>query len=714
LSDFLSYHDDARLDRRLFLSGVAGTGKTTYATQHLLRWLERGTPPDTILILVPQVTLGRPYQKALHDSTYAGGAVRILTLASLARALIEVYWGLIAEKMGFADPAREPVFLNVEAAQYYMARVAAPVIGDGRFGAVNVAPQRILSQVLDNLNRAAITRFPVDEIAERLIAAWGEERDKTRPKVYEAARELANAFRTECLTHTLLDFSLMMEAFAAHLLPDPHVQAFLRNTFRYVIADNVEEDSPLAHDFLLWFLHPEKGGAQGALIIYDEDGGYRNFLGADPDNAAQLETVCEEKIALRQSFIMSPPLVALGGAFNRVMGDRFEPTPTDALPESFSLGTRRFYPQMIDWAVEEAIALVKAGVPPREIAILAPYLNDSLRFSLVYKFAERARAEGVDLPTLSHRPSRALRDEPVTRALLTFAGIAHPGMGYLPPTEDVGDALSQAVDGLDPVRARLLADIVYRKKDGVASFSPFAKIKADVQERLTYTAGERFDLLREWLDSYQAQCEIEGRVPVDHFWRRLFGEVLSQPGYGFHGDLEAGRIAAQLIDSAQGFRRVLYPGTDWDWDQVGGEYIGFVNARLLPALFPQSWQDEDSNALFIAPASTFLMRNRYVDYQFWLDVGSPSWSERLEQPLTHPYVLRRDRHLDQVWTDDDEDDAQTGALYKIIIGLVRRCRKRVYFALADLGESGHEQRGLFLRKLQAALRAGTNEEAVDE
>jgi hypothetical protein len=193
-------------------------------------------------------------------------------------------------------------------------------------------------------------------------------------------------------------------------------------------------------------------------------------------------------------------------------------------------------------------------------------------------------------------------------------------------------------------------------------------------------------------------------VPLDHFLRRLFGEVLSQPGFGFHNNLEAGRVAGQLIQSAQRFRQTLYPNHSGDWTEAGIEYLSLVSQRFLSALYVQSWQDEESNAVFISPAFTFLMRNRTVDYQFWLDVGSNSWWERLEQPLTHPYVLRKMYPSDLPWTDDMEAEAQTGLLYRIVMGLTRRCRQQIYLGITALGEEGFEQRGPLLRVFQQILR----------
>jgi hypothetical protein len=222
-----------------------------------------------------------------------------------------------------------------------------------------------------------------------------------------------------------------------------------------------------------------------------------------------------------------------------------------------------------------------------------------------------------------------------------------------------------------------------------------------MQMRISYFFGERYDMLREWLLRYREQA---GTVPHDHFLRRLFGEVLSQPGYGFHSDLETGRVAAQLIASAQNFRQTLYPDNTGDWTECGQEYLSLVNQRFLSALHVQSWQDEESNAVFLSPAFTFLMRNRTVDYQFWVDVGSSAWWERLEQPLTHPYVLRRNYPLDMPWTDDMEAEAQTDLLYRIVMGLTRRCRQQIYLGVSALGEEGFEQRGPLLRVFQQILR----------
>jgi hypothetical protein len=730
-------------NRKVFLEGAAGTGKTTTAIDTLRGLLDAGVKPERILVLVPQVTLGRPYQLAVHGSGSIGGTVDITTVSGIAKEALRTFWVLVSVPMGFAEPWKEPTFLNIETAQYYMARFANPAIEIGRFDGVAVTRPRIISQTLDNLNRAAIMRFPLDEVADRLVAAWGadrggdKERHSSRIPVYQTAIELAKEFREYCLQNNLLDYSLVIEAFNGFLQNDPRFSRAFLGKYDYLIADNIEEDSPAGHDFIRWLLPHLKG----ALLIYDTEGSYRLFLGADAESAYTLRGLCNDTITDPNYVAPSPTMQALTRAFDSsIISPNYVPmvaeTDVDAQndrsteeesdqdgraiaypykdadgeegthtqssvlsPQSlsaFDYTFDRYYPQMLNTVADRVIDLVKnQGVSPREIAILSTYLSDSLRFTLTYRF------EQAGIPVVSHRPSRALQDEPVTRALLTLAALSNPAwVESMPPMIDVADTFAAVIEDMDRVRARRLAGIVYSTGRTLTSFG---LIEPKMQSRITFTLGERYEALRDWLARYP---EMNGGEfgALDHFLSRLFGELLTQKGFRYHNDLEAGRIAAQVIESAQRFRRTLYTDEGADLNAAGREYVGLIRQRLLSALHLQSWNDEETDAVLMMPAFTFLMRNRFVQHQFWLDIGAPAWGERLEQPLTHPYVLRRGFPRGEYWSDELEDDTQRELLYRILMGLTRRCKEKIHLAIADLGESGFEQRGTLLRVFQQILR----------
>jgi hypothetical protein len=303
----------------------------------------------------------------------------------------------------------------------------------------------------------------------------------------------------------------------------------------------------------------------------------------------------------------------------------------------------------------------------------------------------------------SHRPSRTLREEPPAQCLLTLAALAHPGWGYDPPAADVVRALAIAIDDLDLVRARLLAQAAYTPEEP-QRLKPFERLRPELQERISYVLGARYDRLQCWLADYAAGAPAE----PDHFLSRLFGEVIAQPGFGFHRNLETGGIVAGLIESARKFRRMAGASSpDHRADPAlwsGREYTRMVRDGVLAAQYVPGWGPGPDDAVLLAPAHTFLMANRPVEYQFWLDIGSTGWWDRVYQPLTHPYVLSRAWLQGTPWTDLQEYSTRQDALYTLLAGLVRRCRRRIYLGLCDLGEDGSEQRGPLMRVFQGLLR----------
>jgi superfamily I DNA/RNA helicase len=685
----------AAQNSRVFLSGPAGTGKTTAAVRRTLSLLAAGVPGNQLLVLTPQRTLQEPYLKALHGPERGpGGEPALVTLGGLARRMCDLFWPITAQAAGFAYPERAPVFLTIETAQYHMARLVRPLLDQGFFDSVTIDRNRLYSQILDDLNKSAGVGFPHTEIGARLDAAWYG--DPAQRRIYADAQECASRFRAYCLEHNLLDFSLQLELFRKVLWRTPECRDYLKREYRHLVYDNLEEDVPVAHDLLQEWL-PD---FDSALLIYDTGGGYRRFLGADPESALRLADLCETRLEFTESFVTSPPVADLEAALvekllpaSAGLSDSTEKEEgrSKKWEPALSLSTAKFFPQMLDSVVNEIHILTSDfSIPYSEIVVLAPYLSDALRFSLA------ARLEALGIPWRSQRPSRSLRDEPASQCLLTLAELAHPQWGLFPAKFDVVYALMQAIQGLDLVRAQLLAEIVYRPRDG--SLSSFGRIKSDVQERITFVFGQHFELLRSWLEDYRSR-QLE---PLDHFLRRLFGEVLSQKGFGFHRDYDSARVAASLIESVQKFRWAMEAAEEGlNRLEVGKEYLRTVQDGVIAAQYLESWQSEGKDAVLLSPAHTFLMMNRPATIQFWLDAGSSGWWERLFQPLTQPYVLSRawmeGEQAGRLWTDADEVRANSETLVRLVTGLLRRCRQRVYLSISDLGESGFEQRGPLLK-----------------
>ena len=682
---------ESPLDSRLFVSGRAGTGKTTVGVERMRYLLAQGVPADSILMLTPQRTMQEPYLDLLYSpERQAGGEVTSATIGGLAQRMCDLFWPIAAEAAGFKNPDQPPVFLTLETAQYYMAYLVRPLLEQGYFQSLTIDLNRLYSQILDNLNKAAVVGFPYTEIGSRMDVAWFG--DPVQRRIYQDAQECATLFREYCLDHNLLDFSLQLEIFSNILWPQEQVQGYLKRTYHHLIYDNVEEDAPRAHDIINEWL----ADFDSALLIYDNDAGYRYFLGGDAVTGYALSAACDETIEFMDSFVSSENIIQLSDTLVSAITHREVET---AYPDnSLEFMLAHYYPEMLDIIVGRIKSLIEDdGIPPSEIVVLAPFLSDALRFSITN------RLEAANIPCRSHRPSRSLRDEPASKTLLTLSALAHPHWNVYPTKFDMTHALMFALD-TDLIRAQLLTEIVYRQRD--LRLSTFDEIKPEMQERITYILGEKYTNLRNWLNDYRETTP----QPFDFFLRKLFGEVLSQPDYGFHRNMDSVRIASSLIESIKKFRYAMEPTTnltgleDLSGFDLGKEYIAMLEDGVIAAQYLESWRTENKETVLIAPAHTFLMMNRPVAVQFWLDPGSSGWVQRLSQPLTHPYVLSRHWEAGRLWMDADEVNAETDSLARLAGGLLSRCREKLFLALADLSETGFEQRGTLLRAFQKVIQ----------
>jgi hypothetical protein len=690
----------AKFDTSIFVSGPSGSGKTTAGVEYLRQAVLYGIPADSFLVLTPQRSLAKPYRNLLTGPNLpANGSAAILTLGGLAQRMVSLFWPMVAKNAGFKTPAKPPQFLTLETAQYYLAQVIAPLMQKGYFDSITIEPNRTYSQILDNMNKAASVDFGIDEIGNRLNNAWSG-----LPKqsiVYEQVQDCVLQFRQFCLANNLLDFSLQFEVFHKFLWPSVLCRSYLKCTYTHLLYDNIEEDVPVAHEIIKTWL-PDFASA---LLIYDAEAGFRTFLGADDTSALTLRSACAKTIAFSESHIQSAPIKFLEQSLAHSIGDH-QPLTVDEqqLRSAFSIQAFRFFPQALDWITAEIDGMVhKQKVDPGEIVILTPFLSDSLRFTLTQ------RMESAAIPYFTFRPSRGLRDEPPVSAMFTLAKIAHPQWGFKPTRHDLRYMLMQIIPEIDLIRADLVAQVLYSPNRTEESLVSFSQVRPEMQQRITFVVGEKYENLRGWIEQY---CE-EDEVDLDVFFARIFGELLSQNGYAFHQNFGAAALISRLIESCRKFRYIVANESNFLEGSTAKEYIKVVEDGLIAAQYLSNWDEQTENhSVLIAPAFTYLMSNRPVKYQFWLDIGSSGWWSRLDQPLTQPYVLSRNWPEGHQWTGADELKVNQATLQRMVTGLLRRCSTHVNLISIGMNESGSEERGALLMAVQTMLRRLNNKVEV--
>jgi superfamily I DNA/RNA helicase len=676
----------------LFVSGFAGTGKTTASVERLVRLSSQIQDPDSILILVAQRSLASPYLRAIRSQTFKVPSPHaILTLGGLAQRGISLFWPIIAQEAGFKYYKKPPVFLTLETAQYYLSQIVDPLLDKRYFEGISVDRLRLYSQILDNLNKSAVVDFPPDVIATRLSAAYTGKSGQTN--VFDQAQECALLFRKLCLQNNLLDFSLQIRVFKHHLWKSFLYRQYLNSRFQHLIYDNAEEDYPVAHDVIEDWL-PD---LQSAIVITDENGGFRTFLGADPISATRFSNLASKTIALFQQFNVPANIQSLSRSLSGILLDhRMVERPVDDIAHAFSIASYRFLPEALEAISAQIKSLIDVnGVSLKEFAILTPYLSDSLLYSTMNRF------QALNIPLTAFRPSRGLKDEPAIKAFLTLAKLAFPAYGFIPTREEVRNAFLTSIEDCDLVRADLLAQMLYSTSSPTPQLRVFEPVNEEMRTRITVEIGTRFSRLRKWI--------IENSSPADQdldiFLSRLFGELLSQNGFRFHTNTDDAALVSHLIESCRKFRFTLQAESSGSSIEFGKTYIHLIENGILSSQYLPGMDDfQNRNAVLIAPAHSFLMRNYPVKYQYWLDIGSQGWWTRLDQPLTQPYVLNRNWQANTPWTDLEEYSTNQLNLARIINGLLLRCSSHVTMVSIDVNQQGNEERGSLMIAVQNLLK----------
>src|SRR5690606_23756456 len=111
-----------------------------------------------------------------------------------------------------------------------------------------------------------------------------------------------------------------------------------------------------------------------------QGGGFRTFLGADPESALALQDLCQTRAVLDENFVLSPQIHDLRNRLSELLSDHAAESRAPAriyAPGIPALNFRfhRYYPEMLDWVTGEIKRLIYTeGVPAAEIAVLASYL----------------------------------------------------------------------------------------------------------------------------------------------------------------------------------------------------------------------------------------------------------------------------------------------------------------------------------------------------
>ena len=404
------------------------------------------------------------------------------------------------------------------------------------------------------------------------MATWSG--DPNHLRHLQDAGRIAGEFRAYCLENSLLDLSLTIDVFNRQLVHKAEFHRYFSERYRHVLVDNLEEQTPAGQQFIESMLPL----AQTLALVYDEGGGYKRFMAADPAAATRFQSRCQSVFWFEERFHTPPALTALANMVENYLLHTAQPGAgaQDAL---LGLAHGRYQREMINDLVRQLQDQIARGIPPSEIAIIAPYLDGAMRYML----AEALHEAGIPYRLLRRRGSP--REEPRVRAWLTWLALAFPEWGYFPSGYDVAEALTLSIAGLDPARAQLVVKSLYRADE--SGLRPIAEIAPDLRDRVGEAHLQRIEALRLWLVGTSAD------KPLDSFLYDLFMQLQVQPGFQAEPDLAGAAASQWLVETATRLRSAARPLGLHTPQDVGLAFIEGINQGLVSANPPDLGEPPD-------------------------------------------------------------------------------------------------------------------------
>ena len=675
-----------------YLHGPAGTGKTTALHQRLLRLLREGEPAYTILALVAEPEHRAAFFEAVHHSGLGPYAeLNVIDYARLAQRMVALFWPLVARDAGFERPYMPPTFLSYDQAQVVMWRIVNPLLAQGAFANLRLRPQQIVSQLLDTLNRAALNALSLEEAIARQSRTWAGEPER-RFHLDDAATA-ARAFRRHCLAGSLLDLSLTVEVFDTQLVRHPEFHRYFRERYRHLIVDNLEEQTPAGQNFVAGLM----GETQTTAVAVDANGGYKRFLAADPHGAERLRERFDQTFDFTLSFVSPPGMDLLANQVeNSLLHTRY--STEGAADRILAVVGGRYRREMVANLAPVLHRLVyDQGVAPRDIAIIVPYMDGALRYMLT----NALREAGLPFRLLRRRTSP--REEPRVRSWLTWLALAHPGWGIHPAPYDVAEALTLSIHSLDPARAQLVVDNLYRQD--IPELGPVDNLPQKVAERIGPEQVALVEELRLWL------AARDRRDTIDAFLHSLFNELLAQPQFQPEPDLAGAAVCDWLVRSAARLRKAAPAMGLTTEAELGATFVDAVNQGLVTANPPDWGEPPDPEGIILSTIYAYLLAGEPVRVQVWLETAAQGWWDIPRQPLSNAFVLAQSRPADIPWTIDEEFAVRNELLARITRGLTARSRDGIVLASSDLDRRGVRQDGPLWRALAPLVRLKATNEA---
>ena len=299
----------------ILISGKRGSGKTTLAIEkykHLIN--KEKVKSENILCLYMNRFQGLKWKEELVFNKV--GAVNTLSYLGFIRKELVKYWPIVTENCKEMNKnLLKPKFMSTDVSNYMMKMLVDYYrIKKDWFLDLNTSSINIAKSIISNMNYAAISSVPFEQIGNRLFYSI-EISDLTKKQTYDEMDKITSYYRSRLMTNGILDYGLSISVYNQYLLSDKTYQNILKKRIDYIMIDNFEEISPVVGN-LLNIIMPD---SKKSYFFKNTEGGFLNFYGADKKHIEKKLNWDLEEISIEEEFLSRKELISFAQNLEKIL-----------------------------------------------------------------------------------------------------------------------------------------------------------------------------------------------------------------------------------------------------------------------------------------------------------------------------------------------------------------------------------------------------------
>lgn len=660
--------DNLFSEKSIIISGKSGSGKTTLAIEKYRHMIEEEKiNSENILVLVMNRHQAMTWKKELCLKT--AGEFKIYTYQNFVSRELSKFWPIIESRFSKIEKrSLRPEFVSTDLSNYMMELLVNYYRRKGYLLDITSHSSSIASNLVSNINKAAISLIDFKEIGTRLYNSLQIKESISREN-YEHIDSIIDHYINSFLKQGVVDYGIGIYLYNNYLVND-HIYAEKLNSIKYILVDDFNEISPaqlLLVNKLMYTV--EKG-----YMFYNEDGGFCTYYGADKQYLMSNINFFYHQLELEEGFLCGKYFMELS---EEIGVDKLEniSAQNKELPVYFDISSQ-LRSEMLEKISNKIKELVRNGKRPEDIVIISPSNDVVLSSEIEYNL----RDFGIGIINTSKK-SRLI-DNPYVHSLIVIACLCNKYM-EINLTKDDYKRFFSIVLNIDMVKASIILK-------SIINYGELQQLPSEITERIGVDVEGRYNNLKECIQKYKHYIE-EKSMSLGELFRRSFLELLITLPHAKDNI----QICKNLSETAEKFIEMLTQFNTKNNPEekfiifVKSEAADFYSLRELEELFL------NKKGIVITNPYNFLTCNFKSKIQIWVDISSDMWAPRNIKELSNTYVLRSTWDANEVYSSDIEENNRLSNLVSIMKCLMRKCNEEIYFYGSEYSLRGYEQQGYF-------------------